>query len=190
MTILTISGSPARHSRSNALLAHLSHALTAAGHDVQAVGLRDIPAEDLIGAHVQCAGARALRAKLEGAHAVIIATPVYKASFSGGLKALLDLLPENALAGKAVLPLATGGSLTHLLALEYALKPVLSALGARTIFGGVYATDKDLAVLADGEVAISRAIQDRLELALHELREHLALPQPASHTGRAQLRAV
>jgi len=190
MTILTISGSPSRHSRSSALLGHLAHALAAAGHPVQHVGLKDIPAEDLIGAHVHSAGARALRLKLEAAHALVIATPVYKASIGGGLKALLDLLPEDALAGKVVLPVATGGSLTHLLALEYAFKPVLAALGARTILGGVFATDKDLAVLADGEVAISRAILDRLETAVQELRAHLDVLNPHVRASRATLRAV
>ncbi len=178
MTILTICGSPARHSRSGALVAHLSRALVSAGHDVHAVGLRDLPAEDLIGANAQGPAARGLRARVERAGGIIISTPVYKASLSGGLKALLDLLPENALAGKVVLPIATGGSPTHLLALEYALKPVLSALGARIILGGVYATDKDLAVLADGEVAIARAIQDRLDHALREFSAQLSLLQP------------
>lgn len=180
MTILTICGSPARHSRSGALVAHMSRALVSAGHVVHAVGLRDLPAEDLIGANVQGPAARGLRARVEPARGIIISTPVYKASLSGGLKALLDLLPENALAGKVVLPIATGGSLTHLLALEYALKPVLSALGARIILGGVYATDKDLAVLADGEVAIARAIQDRLDLAQRELSAQMSLLQSDS----------
>ena len=64
---------------------------------------------------------------------------------------MLDLLDEKALAGKVVLPIATGGSPAHLLALEYGLKPVLSALGARHILAGVYATDKQVRV--DGRPA-------------------------------------
>ncbi len=62
--------------------------------------------------------------------AVVVATPIYKAAYTGGLKALFDILPQSALRGKTVLPLATGGSPAHLLAIDYALKPVLSALGA------------------------------------------------------------
>lgn len=68
-------------------------------------------------------------AEVAQAHVVLIATPIYKAAYSGVLKAFLDLLPQDALRGKTVLPLATGGSIAHLLALDYALKPVLSALG-------------------------------------------------------------
>ncbi|GAA3495112.1 hypothetical protein GCM10019016_022120 [Streptomyces prasinosporus] len=43
------------------------------------------------------------------ADGVVIGTPVYKAAYSGLLTALLDLLPQYALTGKTVLPLATGG---------------------------------------------------------------------------------
>ncbi len=56
------------------------------------------------------------------------------------LKTLLDLLPERALQGKVVLPLATCGcTLAHLLAVDHALKPVLSALKAQEILHGVFA---------------------------------------------------
>jgi len=44
---------------------------------------------------------------------LIIATPIFKASYSGLLKVFLDLLPQFALAGKAILPIATGGSVHH-----------------------------------------------------------------------------
>jgi FMN reductase len=42
----------------------------------------------------------------------------------------LDLLPQSAFAGKSVLMLATGGASAHVLAIDYALRPVLMALGA------------------------------------------------------------
>ncbi|WP_437719533.1 NAD(P)H-dependent oxidoreductase [Sorangium sp. So ce448] len=53
---------------------------------------------------------------LPSAAGVVIATPIYKASYTGALKAFLDLLPQFGLAGKAALPLATGGTLAHVLA--------------------------------------------------------------------------
>ncbi|MDQ0896682.1 NAD(P)H-dependent oxidoreductase [Paenibacillus sp. V4I7] len=61
-----------------------------------------------------------------------------EASYTGVLKAFLDLLPQKGLECKVVLPLAVGGTISHLLAIDYALKPVLSALGARNILQGVY----------------------------------------------------
>ncbi len=40
-----------------------------------------------------------------------------------------------------MLPLATGGTIAHMLAVDYALKPVLNALKAREILHGVFADD-------------------------------------------------
>ena len=81
---------------------------------------------------------------VERADLVVVGTPIYKAAYSGLLKVFLDLLPPDALRDKLVLPLATGGSPAHFLALDYALKPVLSALGARHVLDGVFATDAQL----------------------------------------------
>ena len=86
------------------------------------------------------------------ADVIVIATPVYKAAYSGVLKVFLDLLPQSALKGKTVLPLATGGSPHHMLALDYALRPVLQSLAARHILPGVYATD------APGDAAARRRL--------------------------------
>ena len=63
---------------------------------------------------------------------MVVSTPVYKAAYSGVLKVFLDLLPQFGLAGKVVLPLVTGGTASHVLAIDYALRPVLLALGAST----------------------------------------------------------
>jgi FMN reductase len=59
------------------------------------------------------------------------------------------------LRGKTVLPIATGGSPAHLLAIDYALKPVLSALGATDLLQGVYVVDKQLAVGSGGALEFS-----------------------------------
>ena len=78
------------------------------------------------------------------------------------LSVFLDLLPQTALKGKAVLPLATGGSPHHMLALDYALRPVLQSLGARHILPGVYATDAQVPKDADGQYQIEPNIAQRL----------------------------
>ena len=85
---------------------------------------------------------------------------------------MLDLLDEKALAGKVVLPIATGGSPAHLLALEYGLKPVLS-LGARHILAGVYATDKQVRVDEAGQPHIDDDVRQRLEDSVDRLSEQL-----------------
>ncbi len=90
---------------------------------------------------------------------------MYKASFAGALKTLLDLLPERALEKKVVLPLATGGSVAHLLAVDYALKPVLNALKAQEILHGVYADDSQVLDYQHKPV-FSAGLQHRLDEAL------------------------
>ncbi len=171
--ILAVAGSPSQRSRSSALLRHATGILRARGLAIGELGLRDIPAEELIEGHYAGAAAGALRARVAAADAVLIATPVYQASFSGGLKAVLDLLDEKALAGKVVLPVATGGSPAHLLALEYGLKPVLSALGARHILAGVYATDAQVRVDEYGVAEIDAEVRRRLEDSVDRLAEQV-----------------
>ncbi|MER5182397.1 NADPH-dependent FMN reductase [Streptomyces sp. NPDC002896] len=153
-TVLSVSGSPSPTSRTGRLLRHLDARLTAQGHEVVPLDVRTLPADALLGAdptHPAITGTAEL---FEGADGVVIGTPVYKAAYSGLLKTLLDLLPQYALAGKAVLPLATGGSPAHVLAVDYALRPVLSSMGADHVLPGRFVVDKHITVAADGTVSL------------------------------------
>lgn len=176
MTILTIVGSPSKRSRSSTLLRHAASRLSARGFAIDEIGLHDVPAEDLITGNYTGAAAVALRERVSRAQAVLVSSPVYKASFSGGLKALFDILDEKAFDGKLILPIATGGSPAHLLALEYGLKPVLSALGARHILAGVYATDRQVTFDDAGTVHIEDDIRQRLEESVDRLAELVSPP--------------
>ena len=144
MKVVGIQGSPSSVSRSSTLLALAQSRLQSVASSVHTVVVRDLPAQALLRAQFDDALIRQALAEVEQAQVVLVATPIYKAAYSGVLKAFLDLLPQDALRGKTVLPLATGGSLAHLLALDYALKPVLSALGARDILDPVFATDAQI----------------------------------------------
>jgi FMN reductase len=124
------------------------------------------------------------------ADAVVIATPVYKASFSGLLKVFLDLLPQDGLAGKLVLPLATGGSQSHMLALDYALRPVLHALDARHVLTSIYATSPQLVWNEGSGLAVDQAIGWRvqagvegLSAALHALKAWQEQQAQPAHAG-------
>ncbi|MEY4321136.1 MAG: hypothetical protein RLZZ471_1077, partial [Actinomycetota bacterium] len=100
--------------------------------------------------------------RVADAQAVVVATPVYKAAYSGVLKVFLDLLPQAGFKDKVVLPLATGGSPHHMLALDYALRPVLQSLGARQILSGVYASDSQVPKTESGGYQVSEEIEARL----------------------------
>jgi len=167
MSVIALAGSPSAQSRSTALLRHVLRRLDDGVARTEIV-LRDLPPAALVRAEFGDPAIRRACQQIAAAHLVVIATPIYKASFSGLLKSFLDLLPQDALRGKTVLVLGTGGSAAHLLALDYALKPVLAALGARHILDSVYAADTQFAPHAiHGHVA-DDAIAQRIEQALAE----------------------
>lgn len=177
MSIVTLSGSPAATSKSHLILRHIGQSLRAAGRHVTEVAVRDLPAQALLSAHASDDALRSAIAQVAQARALVVATPIYKAAYSGVLKVFLDLLPQDALAGKIVLPLATGGSLAHALALDYALKPVLSALGARHQLASIHIVDQQIRF--DGEhLVLDAAAQARIDDGVDALLE--ALP-PASN---------
>ncbi|MFJ9586047.1 NADPH-dependent FMN reductase [Streptomyces acidicola] len=161
-TVLSVSGSPSVSSRTAKLLRHLDTRLVAQGHDVIPLDVRTIPAEALLGADFRHPAIVEATELLERADGVVIATPVYKASYSGVLKALLDLLPQFALTGKTVLPLATGGTTAHVLAIDYALRPVLNSMGAAHIVQGWFTLDKDITTDDDGSLAVAPAATEAL----------------------------
>lgn len=172
MSLLLIAASPTAASRSAALLSATGERLVHLGLAPETLRLRELPAQALLLADAQQAQIREALQQVAQARAIVLATPIYKAAYSGLLKVFLDLLPQDGLRGKTILPLATGGSLAHLLALDYALKPVLSALGARDILDPIYATDAHLPRV-DGSYGLDAGIGRRLGEASQELHERL-----------------
>ncbi len=169
MHITSISGSPSERSRSAWLTQFALTRLEGIARHNDHIALRELPATPLLAADASDpAVAQAVQA-VTSAHLVIVGTPIYKAAYSGLLKVFLDLLPPDALRGKTVLPLATGGSTAHLLALDYALKPVLSALGARHVLDGVFATDAQLQRHEAGGYVPEPELLSRLDRALDPL---------------------
>lgn len=53
-------------------------------------------------------------------------------------------MPQYAFAGKTILPIVTGGSINHLLSIDYAIKPLFSAMGATHILKGVYVVSSQI----------------------------------------------
>ncbi len=113
------------------------------------------------------------------ADGLVVATPVFKASYSGLLKTLLDLLPQRALAGKVVLPLATGGTLAHALVIDYALRPVLTTLGTTEVVNGHFLLDQFVSI-ADGRAVLVPEADRTLGEALDQFTDALASKRKAS----------
>jgi FMN reductase len=95
--------------------------------------------------------------RIAASAAVLIAAPVYRASFPGVLKNLLDIAPVEALQAKPVGVVAMGGSAHHYLAVDTQLRQVLAWFGALMAPTSVYLTAADF---RDGELTSQPARDD------------------------------
>ena len=78
------------------------------------------------------------------AEALVVASPTYKACFTGLLKAFLDWFAAGSLGGIPTVPVMLGGSPLHALAVEVHLRPVLSEVGASMPSRGLYLLDSEV----------------------------------------------
>lgn len=183
MKALIISGSISTHSRTELLLDQIEQDLRAHRITVERVTPRDFDPSTLVLLQFADPRITAYQQQIAQADVVIVATPVYQASFSGGLKLLLDLIPERGLRGKVVLPLATGGSSQHLLITDYAIKPVLSALGATHQLPSLYFHSQEFTRDQQGLSVPDAKAQRRWRDAVAEIvalrdERHLATSRP------------
>lgn len=169
MNILLLAGSPSIPSRSTHLLRHAGELLAGRGHRIELLQVRDLPAQALLQADFSNVDLIVAKAQVSQADAIVVATPVYKAAYSGILKAFLDILPQDGLSGKLVLPLAAGGSQSHMLALDYALRPVLSSLSAKHVLPSIYAVDAQIQRSEGAGLALDPAIAQRLKDGVENL---------------------
>lgn len=97
---------------------------------------------------------------IEHAELLVVAAPVYRASYPGLLKHLFDLVGQDALIDTPVLLAATGGSERHALVIDHQLRPLFSFFQAVTLPIGVYASEADF----QGHALHGAAIHTRIAL--------------------------
>lgn len=156
-----INGANARTSRVSGVQYYIQENL----EDVSTIEVFALPADDLITANFSSEAIKAANAAVEQADVIIVLTPIYKAAYSGILKSYLDLIPQKGFENKHIIPIAVGGTPHHLLVIDYALKPVFSALGATSISQGVFIVDKQIERTAQG-FAIEEEIKIRIDQQL------------------------
>ncbi|WP_406231751.1 FMN reductase [Isoptericola jiangsuensis] len=166
LNVVALIGSPSSSATSRTLLLvrHLLDALQERLHaSVTLVELAPIArslGQSLTRAEVEPAVEQAL-ATVESADLLVVATPVYRGSYPGLFKHLVDFIELEALVDTPVLLAATGGSERHALVIDHQLRPLFSFLQAHTLPIGVYATPADF----DGAQINSAALQARIALA-------------------------
>ena len=169
LRIVAVSGGLQRPSKSAALAEHL---LDLIADEIpcqqRLIEIGEI-APQLAGAvwrsHLPAAVEQALET-VEQADVLVVATPVFRGSYTGLFKHFFDFIDQDALIDKPVLLAATGGSERHALVIDHQLRPLFSFFQARTLPLGVYATDKDFvdyrlqddALITRAHLAVQRAL--------------------------------
>ncbi|HWJ64002.1 MAG TPA: NAD(P)H-dependent oxidoreductase [Acidimicrobiales bacterium] len=143
---LVVNGSPSHPSRSRTLAVHVLELL--GGGDV--LDLADLDPAALLALR-SAPDVDAAAAQVEAAPILVVATPVYRATYTALTKAIFDLQPQAALAGTVVIPIATGYTPEHRLAIDHGLRPLVASLDGWTTPTGIYATRVDLG--DDGAIA-------------------------------------
>lgn len=146
--LVVLSGNTHRPSKSHALAAYIARsvgALTGVGHrhfDLLDAGTglgsayfrNQLPPET-----------EAILDAIENADALIVTTPVYKGSYPGLFKHLVDFLAIEALANKPVQLAATGGGHRHALVVEHQLRPLFGFFSAQIAPTALYVSDAEFA---------------------------------------------
>ena len=136
--VVLVSGSLHAPSKTGALLTAISESLAARAE----ITLDEVSALDFNGVLSRGDVAQQLEL-IEGADLLVVASPIYRASYTGLFKHTFDLVAQKALAGKPVLLAATGGNDLHSLAIEHQFRPLFAFFEAVSLPVSVYAKDAD-----------------------------------------------
>ena len=157
MSAVVLVGNPKPRSRTYQA-AHLVAEQLAGRPPELSVDLADLGAALLDWSDPAVAG---LVAAVQASDLAVMASPTYKATYTGLLKLFLDRIPGGALAGVTAVPLMLGGHWKHALAADLLLKPVLVELGATCPTRGLF--------LPESEYAGGETLDSWLELARPQL---------------------
>lgn len=183
MKILGLSGNVKRPSRTASLVEAIVTAVQVRfGFDAKTIELVDAAPVlfKALRADQLDAEGRALVDAVEAADVLVVGSPVYRASYTGALKHLFDLVDYRALTGKRVILAATGGTPLHGLMTEHQLRPLFGFFNALTLPTAVYATEADFTDYA----LTSPIVRQRIERVVVELAG--VLPVTISSATRIQ----
>jgi len=157
--LLMIVGAATPPGRLAAAIAMAGEAARTSGAAVDILNLAETSVEMCDGRALAAYGGATQEAvgRIAAAGAVLIGAPVYRASFPGVLKNLLDITPVEALQNKPVGIVAMGGSPHHYLAVDGQLRQVLAWFGALVAPTSVYLTGGDF---RDGQLGAEAARND------------------------------
>ncbi|PPF78258.1 NADPH-dependent FMN reductase [Subtercola sp. Z020] len=136
LRVSIIVGNPKPRSRTLKVAETLVEKLLSSGsYEVETIDLADHTDEIFAWPSERMA---ALNASVAASDVAVFASPTYKATYTGLLKAFLDRYPANGLAGVTAIPVLTGADLSHSMGPTVNLAPLLVELGATVPGRGFY----------------------------------------------------
>lgn len=171
-TILGLSGNVKKPSRTASLVEAIAVASAertgASQHTIELVDAAPVLFKALRADQLDKRGRQIIDA-VEAADILVVGSPVYRASYTGALKHLFDLVDYRALTGKRVILAATGGTPLHGLMIEHQLRPLFGFFNALTLPTAIYATEADFT----GYEISNPAVHERIERAVSDLAQVL-----------------
>jgi FMN reductase len=112
-TVVFVAGSPTPASRSSFVADAVATYVRQQGLATPTFSIRDFDPADVLLGRTQAPSVAAFIQATKGASAIVVSSPVYKATYAGALKVLVDLIAHDGLVGKPALGIATSRSLAH-----------------------------------------------------------------------------
>lgn len=112
---------------------------------------------------------------VESADVLVVATPVYRASYTGALKHLFNLVDHRALRGRPGILAATGGLATHGLMTEHQMRPLLGFFGAASVPTAIFAIESNFHADAQTYVLRDGPLGERIDRAVSEAQDQAEL---------------
>lgn len=173
LNLVAIIGSPSKSSRTKALVDAIVAAIELPGNtQLTVIELSQIWREVGTTASRDSAvpAVSAALDAIESADLLVAASPVYKGSYTGLFKHLIDLVHPDALVGRPVLLAATGGSDRHALAVDHQLRTLFAFFRAYTVPSAVYGAEADFDNGAIRSEALRARVQEAADQAAALLR--------------------
>lgn len=135
LRITIVVGNPKPASRTRRVAEALVDKMFGPGQEIQIIELADYTGQIFDWPSPELA---ALNDRVAASDVAVLASPTYKAAYTGLLKAFLDRYPASGLAGVTAIPVFTGADLSHSMGPNVSLAPLLAELGAVVLGGGFY----------------------------------------------------
>lgn len=149
-SVLFLKGSPSNVSRSAVVADAVASEVQRAGLLTVAWSLADFEPKDIFFARTEAQAIVSFIEAVKGAAALVLSTPVYKAVYSGALKAVVDLIPPDALVERPILGIATARLQAHASEVDRAFRSLSGFFKAKTL---------DTLVVLDGEVQAGEVVR-------------------------------